>query len=78
MICQAIQCKPAKFGKVVKIQEADNQITMGPPHSQPVLDFCPSQNKHFFVEWQRSWAITFAPSEHLREQSRFSGFEGSA
>jgi hypothetical protein len=45
---EAIQRKSTEFGKLVKIQEAENQITTMMRPSQPVLDFCPSQKKHFF------------------------------
>jgi len=45
---EAIQRKPTEFGKLVKIQEVENQITTMVRPSQPILDFCPSEKKHFF------------------------------
>jgi hypothetical protein len=47
---EAIQRKPTEFGKLVKIQEAENQFTTMLRPSHPVLAFCPSQKKSFFLE----------------------------
>jgi hypothetical protein len=53
-----MQWKRTEFGKLVKIQEAENQITLISP-SQPVLDFCPSQEKHCFCGIAKSLGCHF-------------------
>lgn len=53
------------------IQEADNQITTSTQHSQAVLDFCPSQNKHFFCGTAKKLGCHFCAKPKPREQSPF-------
>ena len=53
---ELLQCTPTEFGKIVK-------ITITAP-SQPNLDFCPSQKKHFFCGIAKSLGCQFcAPKE---------------
>jgi hypothetical protein len=48
----------AEFGTMVTIQERENQTARISP-SQPELDFCPSQKKHFFCRIAKSLGCHF-------------------
>ena len=48
-------CQP----KLTKVPEAKNKIAPPTGTSQPVLDFCPSPNKHFFCGMARKLGCQF-------------------
>ena len=56
---QPMETKNSELGKMTTTQEATNQIATPTQPSQPVLDFCPSPNKHFFCGMARKLGCQF-------------------